>query len=326
MRRLARSSGQANGSITSDAKKQSGRSDKPAKTIQFLNKKYFPTLVAIVFFVSLVVLFWPIDRNETTTLSKDFATKHVKSEAYELGEAVTTQEGLSGERVATYSVRTSLFNQIFGIDGSKKETSSKTTFDPVTKVVAQGTRKYQYMICSDGSYRFYEDDQFKDPNTGFTSKSEDFCKENGQGEMIRLSGTLSDRGAASSARESTVTVRDGCTYTSIPYKTVYRDVSWLNKGETKVSKGSDGTKSSCGWSTDPIDEEILRGTSEPSSGFNPSPNTSTQDTAAYERCLSSYRSAMSQIQASESQGISGQDSLKRQVETEFSRCKRVAGF
>ncbi|NCU38935.1 hypothetical protein EOL96_07870 [Candidatus Saccharibacteria bacterium] len=76
----------------------------------------------------------------------------------------------------------------------------------------------------------------------------------------------------------------------------------------------------------PIDEEILRGTSEPNSGFNPPANTSNQDFAAYERCQSGYSSAMSQIQANQSQGMSGTAELRRQVESEFARCKRAAGF
>lgn len=182
------------------------------------------------------------------------------------------------------------------------------------------------MLCSDGSSRYYTDEQFKEPNTGFTSKSEDYCKANGQGEMVKLADTSTGNVSTSPERSSTVTERNGCTYTSIPYKTIYRDVSWLNKGETRVSKGSEGTKSSCGWSTNPIDEEVLRGTGDPSSGYSPPANTSAQDYVAYERCVSSYNSAISQIQASESQGMGGTAELRQQVESEFTRCKRAAGY
>ena len=182
-------------------------------------------------------------------------------------------------------------------------------------------------MCSDGSSRYYTNEQFKDPNTGFTSKSEDYCEKNKQGKMIGLSDTGPDNGSTTltSGKSPTVTTRGGCTYTSIPYKTVYQDVSWLDKGETRVSKGSDGTKSSCGWSTDPIDEVVSRGTSE-SNASSSSGSSSNQDSAAYTRCQSAYSSAMSQIQASISQGMSGQDALKRQVESEFARCKRAAGY
>ena len=182
------------------------------------------------------------------------------------------------------------------------------------------------MLCSDGSSRYYTDEQFKDPSTGFTSKSEDYCKKNGQGEKLQLSDTSTGGATAGTERAPTITVRDGCTYTSIPYKTVYRDVSWLNKGETRVSKGSDGTKSSCGWSTEPINEEILTGTGESSSSYTSPENINNPDANAYNQCWVNYQNAMSQIQASASQGMGGTEALKRQVEAEFSRCTRAAGL
>lgn len=284
--------------------------------------------LAVIVLIAIVgAIPFPYAFAKSATVS--FSTDTKENAGLELGDSKVLQEGRDGSKIVNVESLQSMWGRLFGLQPlQQKEKTSTITKTPINKSVANGTKKYQYMLCSDGSYRYYTDERFKDPQTGFTSKSEDGCKKNAQGEMIRLSDTASgsESATSTSGKSPTVTVRDGCTYTSIPYKTVYRDVSWLNKGETRVSKGSDGTKSSCGWSTNPIDEEILSGTSEPSSGFSPPANTSNQDFAAYERCQSSYSSAMSQIQANESQGMGGTAELKRQVESEFSRCKRAAGF
>lgn len=286
-------------------------------------KKFIPVIAIIGFMVGFIP--FPLTAIESAVVS--FNTVEQKDGKMELGESKVVRMGRDGKKDVKVESMQNFWGWALGLQPfERQETSSTVTQEPVDKIVAHGTKKYQYMLCSDGSYRYYTDEQFKDPDTGFTSKSEDFCKKNGQGSKVRLSDTLTGNGTTNSDRTPTVTVRDGCTYTSIPYKTVYKDVPWLNKGETQVYEGRDGTKSSCGWSTEPKDKEILRGTSEPSSGFNPSANTGNQDYAAYERCLSSYRSAMSQIQANESQGMGGASSLKRQVESEFSRCKRAAGY
>ncbi len=48
------------------------------------------------------------------------------------------------------------------------------------------TKRWQYMYCSNGSYRYYTDEQFKNPQTGFTKNSKDYCASNGQGKMTKL--------------------------------------------------------------------------------------------------------------------------------------------
>lgn len=289
-------------------------------------KGVFKLLLALIGFVAIGgAIPFPYAFAKADTIS--FSTETKEDAGLELGDSKVIQEGRTGSKTVNIDAFQSFWGKLFGLQPILQyEVTSETTKTPVDKIVANGTRKYQYMLCSDGGYRYYTDEQFKEPQTGFTSKSVDYCKENGQGKMVKLSDTSTGDVTTNPERPSTVTVRDGCTYTSIPYKTVYRNVSWLNKGETRVSKGSDGTKSSCGWSTNPIDEEILIGTSDPSTGFNPPANTSNHDPAAYERCLSSYRSAISQIEASEFQGMGGTAELRRQVESEFSRCKRAAGY
>ena len=287
-------------------------------------------IIRIILAVIIIVIIGaiPFPYTFTKDASVPFATENKQDVNMELGDSKVLQEGRDGSKIVNVESLQSMWGRLFSLQPlQQKEKTSTIIKTQINRSMANGTRKYQYMLCSDGGSRYYTDEQFKDPNVGFTSKSEDGCKKNGQGEMIRLSDTAPGPQSATSTsgRSPTVTVRDGCTYTSIPYKTVYQDVPWLDKGETRVSSGSDGTKSSCGWSTNPIDEVILRGTSE-SGGSSSSGNSNNQDSAAYVRCQSAYNSAMSQIQASVSLGMSGQDDLKRQVESGFSRCKRAAGF
>ena len=281
--------------------------------------------IAAIVLVAVVGVI-PFPHAFAKTVAVDFVTENQQNAGLELGDSKVLQEGRAGSKVVNVDAYQSIWGRLLGLEPIQQKVVSEKIIDkPTSKIVATGSRKYQYMMCSDGSSRYYTDEQFKDPNTGFTSKSVDYCKENGQGKMVKLSDTSTGDVTTNPERLSTVTVRDGCTYTPIPYKTVYQDVAWLNKGETKVYEGRDGTKSSCGWSTEPSDKQILRGTSEPSPGFNPG-SSNTTDSAAYARCQSAYNSAMSQIQASISQGMSGQDALKRQVESEFARCKRAAGY
>ena len=88
----------------------------------------------------------------------------------------------------TYSEPKSLFNIIFGGGVQSKLTvkSSHITKQPVAQVVSSGTKKYQYMYCSNGSYQSYTNAQFNNPNTGFTHKSPDYCAQNNQGTETQL--------------------------------------------------------------------------------------------------------------------------------------------
>lgn len=57
--------------------------------------------------------------------------------------------------------------------------------------------RYQYMLCSDGSYRMYTDEQMKTPGVGFTDESQDNCEENEQGKMLQLTNSLEEAKANS---------------------------------------------------------------------------------------------------------------------------------
>lgn len=58
-------------------------------------------------------------------------------------------------------------------------------------------KRYQYMLCSDGSYRMYTDEQMKTPGVGFTDESQDSCEENEQGKMLQLTNSLEEAKANS---------------------------------------------------------------------------------------------------------------------------------
>lgn len=60
------------------------------------------------------------------------------------------------------------------------------------------------MYCSDGSSRYFTDEQFQDPKVGFTHASEDYCAVNGQGTMVALADVPQATYSASGLTESYV--------------------------------------------------------------------------------------------------------------------------
>ena len=53
-------------------------------------------------------------------------------------------------------------------------------------------KRYQYILCTDGSPQHYTDEQMKDPSTGFVDGSKDYCKERGHGKMLQLTNSLDE--------------------------------------------------------------------------------------------------------------------------------------
>lgn len=116
-----------------------------------------------------------------------FATKTVKDAGLELGESKVSHSGTPGQKWITYRYSRSLSHILFRKKPTElKRVSSRIGVPPVDKVVVTGIKKYQYVWCSNGSYRYYTDEQFKGIYTGFTSESADVCAENGQGKMLRV--------------------------------------------------------------------------------------------------------------------------------------------
>lgn len=205
------------------------------------------TVIKTVLFATLVVAFVgsiPLPHTFEKSATIPFATDTQKNAGLELGDSKVLQEGRKGSKVITVSSLQSLWGRLLGWQPiQQKETDSTVTEEPVAKIIANGTRKYQYMMCSDGSYRYYTDKQFKDEYTGFTSKSQDYCKENNQGVKLKLADSLdgsTNNIAAPPASVNTPTPR-GCTRSSIPHGTEYQNVSYLPRGTRQVaSEGMDG--------------------------------------------------------------------------------------
>lgn len=65
-------------------------------------------------------------------------------------------------------------------------TTSTPTQNTISPVINNEERRYQYMYCSNGTYRYYTDEEFNKQNTGFTESGPDYCAQNGQGKKVQL--------------------------------------------------------------------------------------------------------------------------------------------
>lgn len=120
----------------------------------------------------------------------DFDTENQKNAGLELGDSKVLQEGRDGAKVVNIESFQSIWGRLLGLEPAQQQVVSEKIVDkPASKIVTTGTMRYQYIMCSDGGYRFYTDEQFKDLNTGFTSKSGDDCAKNNKGKSIGLTNT-----------------------------------------------------------------------------------------------------------------------------------------
>ena len=154
------------------------------------NKK--ETIITIVFLISISIFgiaIYALLRQLTRTETIDeleltpFSTEYIDDDSMELGSQTVEQAGKKGERKLYYKVTKTLIG-----DEQREKTylDYEDTVRPVNEIIRRGTRKWQYMWCSDGGYRYFTDEQFSDPNTGFTHSSEDFCAKEGHGTMTQL--------------------------------------------------------------------------------------------------------------------------------------------
>lgn len=151
--------------------------------------KYF---IYIILGLSILYgLFGSFDESRNVTLS--FDTKYVNDSNIELGEKYVKQEGKFGSAKETW--------RSIGILSEKKKVSSTTLKYPTDKTISIGTKRHQYMWCSDGTYHYYTNEQFANNTVGFTPKSPDICAQNGNGYKTRL--------AASAPTPSTSRFRSG---------------------------------------------------------------------------------------------------------------------
>ncbi len=145
---------------------------------------------AIVIASSIYVIMSNLTKTEDVTRDEpiSFITEYVDTDELELGTEEVEREGEDGVKKVTYREKSYLLSGKV-IDSFQMD--FETTKEPVSKLVKRGTRRWQYMICSDGGWMFYSDEQFKDKNVGFTHASEDACAKDGKGTAVALADSPS---------------------------------------------------------------------------------------------------------------------------------------
>ncbi len=141
--------------------------------------------VAIVAVAVLMYYCVPFTTDETRDNAIIYKTLYIQDSSLELGQQQVRQNGQNGTTETVVGVRHTLSGRNLG----ESVVSERVVTQPANETVAKGTKKYQYMWCSNGSYQYYTNEQFKDPNTGFTHQSPDYCTRNGQGQMTGLADT-----------------------------------------------------------------------------------------------------------------------------------------
>lgn len=164
----------------------------------------------------------------------------IDTSSLEMGQSRFEAVGKAGERVTAHNTKRSIWNVIFGGHSNGTDSSNEITKQPIQEVQLIGTRKYQYMLCSDGGYMYYTDEQFINKSVGYTSASADSCKDNGKGSKV----SLADSSYGDVTKYNTAAPRSetGCVRENVvKFNTVYQDASYLSKGTTKEGfSGTDG--------------------------------------------------------------------------------------
>lgn len=153
-------------------------------------KNILITLGMLMTLIAIVAIFIPYRYQTSNLESTDFKILDEKTDSLQLGETQTTKQGMNGQDNVTYETTGSLFQRLFISDQLLKSEISRTTVVPPTiQITSHGTQKYQYMYCSDGSYMYYTNEQFIDPNIGYTNKSADTCAQNGHGKEYMINNS-----------------------------------------------------------------------------------------------------------------------------------------
>lgn len=148
-------------------------------------------VAAIIILVNVgIVLDNTITRTETIESEEDisFRTEYEDDDSLELGTEEVKQAGENGlKKVYKEEKKKLITGTVLDSNIAREETIK----EPVKEIKKRGTRRWQYMICSDGGWMFYNDEQFKDKNVGFTHASEDVCAKNGKGTAVALADSPS---------------------------------------------------------------------------------------------------------------------------------------
>jgi hypothetical protein len=137
----------------------------------------------------LVLLLIPIPQSVKESYVVPYPTDRIQDSSIELNEQQTRQPGENGEGLSGHRITKPIFAILLHLELSYKTSPlpDEVTLRPTHAIIADGTKKYQYMWCSNGAYVYYANDQFKDPKTGYTHKSPDGRTKAGYGHMTEIS-------------------------------------------------------------------------------------------------------------------------------------------
>lgn len=259
-----------------------------------------------------------------------YSSVHENNDQLELGEENVVVAGINGEEKEVYKHKRSFYDLIFGSKGKQGELLRTVSVKkPVDEVREKGTLRWQYMMCVDGSYRYYTDEQMKDPTTGFTDKSEDVCKTESNSEKLRLAHSPNETPVNKVLPiPANAPKNANCKMITIPYNIIEQMEPNMEQGLTTVRGGSDGYKYVCdngyiGLNIPPVNATKYIGTRPPVRYVAPDLNIKQPDSAAKAVCERNYKSALSQMQAKNATGDSG---AMYQLNTLHKQCLSEAGY
>lgn len=197
------------------------RSNDQWKAVNFWNKYSLVTGMLLTISLMLIMVM-PVRTTTSKVVDIPHTVQYIQEASLELGESQIKQPGTKGQGLEQQKQTKPLFAFIFGNNSyySAQTLPTQTTHAPINQIVAQGTKKYQYMWCSNGTYRYFTNEQFRDSNTGFTHKSEDECNKSGNGHMSKLSDSAPPQQATTVYQ---ATPRYSPTYTTC------REYSYINQ-------------------------------------------------------------------------------------------------
>jgi hypothetical protein len=140
---------------------------------RFNRKKRSPTRIISYGIIAISLLLLTLLGSYTTTEAIKYSSTPVTDSNLELGQTEVRQIGKDGQKRIKH-------NLILGTP------LSTDTTEPTDEIVAKGSRRYQYMYCSDGSYYYYTAEQFKNLNVGYTHQSPDVCAQKGTGTQTTI--------------------------------------------------------------------------------------------------------------------------------------------
>lgn len=120
---------------------------------------YYSVATLIILLCTGIILNSFVTRTEITESEEaiPFSIKYEDDGSLELGTGEIKQTGENGTKKIYVEDKKQL---ITGKTISSSVANVEVIKEPTTKIVRRGTLRWQYMFCSDGSYRYYTDEQF----------------------------------------------------------------------------------------------------------------------------------------------------------------------